>query len=571
VRKYIGIFIFLMIIGLHDAYSDEGALSKKNLSKTDFISNIDFRQTLSGDAQIIIDFSSPLIEADVQKKGKLLMIYFSKAYLPSRLKREYDVSEFGTAVQFMKASIENSQVVLQVDTRGAYEHMAYQINNQFIIELQTQSSQRITKENKALKFKGKPLSLNFQKIEVRAVLALLADFSGINLVASDSVKGSITLRLNQVPWDQALDLILKTQGLDKRQTGNVTWVAPAEEIAGREKQTLANEEEIKNLAPLQTDILHLRFAQSVDVAKLLKDKTSSLLSSRGNVSVDERTNSLVILDTAAHLNDVRSLVDKLDVPVKQVLIEARIVNVEKDFQSQLGVRFGISKGRQLKGTVSGENDLATKDRSLDGDFSKQLNFDLPASQINTTGMPASMGLALATLGGGYLLDLELSALESEGLSHVISTPRVITSNQHTGYFETGEELPYQTAMSSGATAIAFKKAVLSVGVTPHITPDNKIILDLRVTQDKKGTVTNQALPPPINTNQVETQVLVDNGQTIVLGGFYKEEKINTMERVPFLGELPLIGAMFRHKGTQDKQTELLVFITPKIINESLVA
>ncbi|HBS42972.1 MAG TPA: type IV pilus secretin PilQ, partial [Oceanospirillales bacterium] len=418
-------------------------------------------------------------------------------------------------------------------------------------------------------------SLNFQDIEVRAVLQLIADFTGLNLVASDSVGGNITLRLQEVPWDQALDLVLKSKGLGKRQMGAVLLVAPAEEIAAREKVELEAVRQVEELAPLVTEYMQLRYAKATDLQKLLSSE-NGLLSERGTAVVDERTNTLLMKDTASNLEKVREALTMLDVPVRQVLIEARIVIAETSVGEELGVQWG---GASFKNngdnwtTLGGTKTTLTEgnqilfDRATTG--SSDQTIDLEASDVVDFGVtdPSASTFAIGYQTVDFLLDLELSAIETEGRGELVSQPRVITSDGKTALIESGEEIPYQQASSSGATNVAFKSAVLKLEVTPQITPDDRIIMDLAVSQDSRGEETTAG--PAINTNAVETQVLVENGETIVLGGIYRREEVITIRKTPFFGDLPLIGALFRYKGQQETKRELLVFITPRLVKDSL--
>ncbi len=418
------------------------------------------------------------------------------------------------------------------------------------------------------------LSFYFQNIEVRALLQLIAKSSGLNFIISDAVKGNVTLNLKNVTWQQALSVILKTQGLTSRQVGNVMYVGTIEEITTNETKLLQSEDTIANILPLQTALVSLKYATAKDIADVLKGSTSNLLSPRGQVAVDSRTNSLIIRDTKENLRGIIPEVRKLDVPAKQVLIEARIVTIDILYEDQLGVRFGTSNTRSLSGTLSGANQLAQGTNvNQVTPFTDRLNFNIPAlaSTIDNQ-TPGSIGLALAHLGSIYL-DLELSALESESHAKVIARPRVVTSNQQKANIQTGEEIPYQESSSSGATTVSFKKAVLSLEITPQITPNNKIVLSLKATQDSRGLntaigTTSAGTPitiPAINTQEVVSNVLLNDNETIVVGGVYKEIKTNTWDRIPFFGTLPIVGNFFSHKGTHNEKRELLIFITPKII------
>jgi type IV pilus assembly protein PilQ len=537
------------------------------------ITGVDFKRNATNGGQIIIDLSDSTMGINVAEQADKIMVDFLNTALPARLQRKYDVTDFGTPVQLVSATQEGGSTKVVIQSRGDYTHTAYQVNRQFIIDINPLTpEQKAQDEEKNPQYTGKRLSLNFQNISVRAVLQLLGDFTGINIVASDTVKGDMTLRLNDVPWDEALAIILKTQGLGKKQVGNVLMIAPTEELASREKASLESQKQVEELEFLKTELMRLNYAKAADVAALLKDQSTSLLSPRGNVSVDERTNTLIVKDTTSTLVAVRQLIDKLDIPVRQVLIEARIVNVDTTYEEDLGIRWGITKPNAVSGTISGANQI--QQNVIQGnpplenvDFPSRLNVNLPASVVGVDQTP-SVGIALANLGHGYLLDLELSAIENEGGGELISSPRLVTANQHPAYIESGEEIPYQEATSSGATSVEFKKAVLSLRVTPQITPDNKIIMDLKVNQDRRSLQPEVLGVPAIDTRQIETNVLVDNGETIVLGGIYEETKRHNVQRVPFLGDIPLLGALFRNSGQSDEKKELLIFITPKIIQQS---
>jgi type IV pilus assembly protein PilQ len=465
-------------------------------------------------------------------------------------------------------------MVISPDTSKDYEHLAYQSDDQYVVEVR-ELAEEVVEQRKKDVFEGERLSLNFQDIEVRSVLQLIADFTNLNMVVSDAVSGNLTLRLKNVPWDQALDIILKTKGLGKRVNGNVIYVAPSEEIAAREKLELEAQQQVQELAPLRSEFIQVNYARAGDLAELFKSSDNSLLSERGNVTVDERTNNLLVQDTALKLDEIRRLVERLDVPVKQVLIESRIVVATDDFSKSLGVRFGVTNidddfdGRDgnigvVSGGLNATNDAINGD---DLELNDRLNVNLPAA-----GSTGSIGLALAKLPLGLLLELELSAAQAESRAEVISTPRVIASNQTTARIEQGTEIPFQSATSSGATDVEFKKAVLSLEVTPQITPDDRVSMKLVVTNDSVGEQVPSGFGgfiPSIDTNEVETDVLVDNGQTIVLGGVYQQDKSNSISRVPFFGDLPFVGVLFRNTATENNKSELLVFITPKIISEQL--
>jgi type IV pilus assembly protein PilQ len=410
------------------------------------------------------------------------------------------------------------------------------------------------------------ITLNFQDIKIRAVLQLLSELTGINMVASDSIQGSMTLRLSQVPWDEALDIILKTQGLAQRKIGNVMLIAPIDEMAAREKQELRASQEVADLSPVVSELININYATAADIAGLIQDKNNSLLSSRGHIATDTRTNTLWVQDTQKKIGEIKKVLEHLDRPVRQVLIEARVVTVNLDDEKDLGVRFGLTKKNFLSGDLDSANALSQGIAPQHIPLAERLNMDFRAAPV--VGHPATIAVALARLGAGYLLDLELSALESEGHGNVISSPRLITADQQTARIESGEEIPYQESTSSGATNVAFKKAVLSLQVTPHITPDNKLILTLEVHQDTRGTTTVNGVPA-IKTRQIQTNVLVDNGETIVLGGIYEQITTHSVERIPLMGDLPVVGRLFRNSQDMNKHSELLIFVTPKIIEKNL--
>lgn len=414
-------------------------------------------------------------------------------------------------------------------------------------------------------FKGEKISLNFQDIPTRAALKLLAEFTKINIVVSDAVSGNITLHLNNVPWQQALNIVLTMQNLDKRRIGNIILIDKKSAFAAQQKQLLEEEKTAQAVSPLYSELLQLNYAKAKDMAAMLKDKSNSLLSEHGALNIDERTNSIWIKETAKQLMQIKKLMKKLDVPVQQVLIEARIVDMTKRCEDDLGIQFGVSKSANISGTLSGANQLAQGIAANGLPLAERLNLDLAA--LPTAGTPASIGIALAKLGGGVLLDLELSALESEGQAQIIASPRLMTTNQQPAVIEAGQDIPYQQATASGATSVAFKKAVLSLKVTPQITPDGKLLMDLFITQGADSGERVQGVPILL-TKAIRTHVLVNNEQTIVLGGIYKQEKNNTITRVPFLGHLPVVGHLFSKIQSKNDNEELLIFITPRIITTS---
>ena len=540
------------------------------------IKSLDFRRGPMGEGRVVFDLSSSGIITDMRQEGGRMIIEFPDTQLAASLQKRLDVMDFGTPVQFIDAISNKSgtRVIIQPATQD-FEQLAYQSDNLLTVELKPMSREEI-EENRRAKFGyvGEKLSLNFQDIEVRSVLQLLADFTDLNIVVSDSVTGKLTLRLKNVPWDQALDIILQTKALGKRQAGNVIMIAPAEEIAARERIELEGMKQKTELAPLRTEYFQANYAKASDLATLLQSDTGGLLTERGRVSVDDRTNTLLINDTVDQLDEIRSLVHRLDVPIRQVLIESRIVIASDDFNKDIGVRWGLNRntvnpggaatgeGFAFSGSADGTADLLNGDDLDDSRF----NVNLPGT--NAFG---SLGVALAKLPFGTLLELELSAMQAEGTGEVISSPRVITANQHEAYIEQGVEIPYLEAASSGAASVAFRKAVLGLTVTPQITPDDRIVMDLQVNKDTVGTIfgAGSLQVPSIDTREVSTQVLVDNGETVVLGGVYEQSIIDEIDFVPFFGRLPFIGRLFQHTTNQDEKSELLVFVTPKIVEEDV--
>ncbi len=544
------------------------------------INDIDFRRGAGGEAQVIIALSNPDVGINIREQGKNIIVDFVDTVLPEELDRRLDVIDFATPAKEIDTFAHGNGTRMVITPSGLYEHLAYQSDNVFTLELKplTPAEEEELKKDK-FGYTGERLSLNFQNIEVRAVLQLIADFTEFNLVASDTVSGNVTLRLKNVPWDQAMDIILKSKGLGMRQVGNVVMVAPQEEIAAREKLELEAQQQIQELAPLRTEFVQVNYAKAVDIAGLIKADENKLLSDRGNVTVDERTNTLLIQDTAEQLSDIRGVVQALDIPVRQVLIESRIVIANEDFSKDLGVRFGYSQFNDQKNAAL-TNANGTKSDFIsavgggiagDTDYNGTTAFHTDGLEnyivdLGVAGPAAAFKWSIGRI-GSYLLQLELSALQAEGRGEVVSSPRVITANQKEAVIEAGTEIPYQEASSSGATAISFKKAVLSLRVTPRITPDDRIIMDLSVNKDSVGQVF--AGVPSIDTNEVSTQVLVANGDTVVLGGIFESEHRDDVTSVPFFGDLPYLGRLFKNTSVDSTKQELLVFVTPKILKDSL--
>ena len=536
------------------------------------IEDIDFRRGTGGEGLVLIKLSDPTTSVNVDQVGGKIVVDFANAKLPEKLDRRLDVVDFATPVKEIdtKPRGNGTHMVITPTGKGEFDHLAYQTDNLFTVELKPLTKEQEEAAKKAkFGYTGEKLSLNFQNIEVRAVLQLLADFTGLNMVASDTVTGNVTLRLKNVPWDQALDIILKAKGLAMRKAGNVIMVAPQEEIATREKLELEAQKQLRELAPLKTEFVQINYAKAEDIAKLIKAEGKNLLSERGNVSVDERTNTLLIQETEEKINEIRKLVGTLDIPVRQVLIESRIVIANQDFTKDLGVRFGysrtnVSAGHDIFYSVGGK-------QAGDVNYGSTTAFNTNNLENYIVNLPIAGPAAAAELAvgkiGSYLLQLELQALQVEGKGEVISAPRVITANQKEATIEQGTDIPYQQSTSSGATSVSFKKAVLSLKVTPHITPDDRIIMDLVVNKDSIGQIF--AGVPSIDTNNVSTQVLVDNGETVVLGGVYSQTNRKDVTRVPFFSDLPYLGALFKTTSQTANKDELLIFVTPKIVKDNL--
>ena len=522
---------------------------------------------------------------DISEEFGKVIVKFIGSDLPENLHQSLDVLDFATPVKSISSFSKDGDVRIEIEPANKdFEHVAYQADNIFTIELKPISEEELEEQNKAkFGYTGERLSLNFQDIPVRAVLQLIADFTGLNVVVSDSVSGNLTLRLKNVPWDQALDIILKAKGLSKRESGNVMLVAPSEEIAAQEKIDLEASQAITDLAPLRSVFFTVNFAKVTELESLFasgEEEGGSLLSSRGSVIIDERTNTLILKDTDEVISEVRRILNKLDVPIRQVLISSRIVIASDDFSKELGVRFGVSEINSngsdsistIQGNIGGTSDVINEASVNIATTGNALPVTHPSINgrlgVNLPVVGAAAGsIAFSVLKGGSLVDLEISAMQNENKGEVVSSPRVVTADRHEAFIEQGVEIPYLSASSSGATSVEFKKAVLSIKVTPQITPDDRIIMDLTVNKDSVGEVFSGI--PSIDTREVQTQVLVNNGDTIVLGGIYEQITRNEIDKIPLLGDLPLIGYLFRHTLESDQQAELLIFVTPKILKDSL--
>ncbi|WP_245807597.1 type IV pilus secretin PilQ [Cognaticolwellia beringensis] len=524
------------------------------------IDNIDFKRGQQNEAQLLVKLIDSKVAVDVSDKLGKLYIEFHNTEILEDYIYKLDVTDFGTLVTGIETFKEGQNARLVVDIDGPFEYKHQQYNDVFslTVNAKVQQDGYLGEEES---FSGRAISLNFQDISVRTVLQIVADYNGFNLVTSDTVAGNITLRLDGVPWDQALDIILKVKGLDKRMEGNILMVAPSDELAAREARDLQAKQQVEELAPLYSEYVQVNYAKAAEFAALIKNEENSILSLRGSVSVDERTNTLLIRDTATSIEDIKRMVSVLDIPVRQVIIESRMVTVKDNINEELGIRWGVTDTGSDSSTSGSLSGAESAGNGTIPSLSDRLNVNLPV------GSPAgSIAFQVARLADGTILDLELSAMEKENKGEIIASPRITTANQKEAYIEQGVEIPYQEAASSGATSTQFKKAVLSLTVTPHITPDDRIILDLVVTQDTVSDVSN-GTAPAIDTQRIGTQVLVNNGETIVLGGIYQQQIISSVSKVPVLGDIPYFGWMFRNSSNFNEKKELLIFVTPRIVTE----
>ncbi|WP_339010313.1 type IV pilus secretin PilQ family protein [Aeromonas popoffii] len=531
------------------------------------VKGVDFRRGKDGHGEFLVTLDNSSAVVDVSSRGQTVLAKFHGTRVPDDLLNRINVQDFATPVSQVEVFRQGNDTLFELSVNGQFDYRYDQADKMFIVEVKKRTAVTAGKQ-----YQGKPISLNFQDIPVRTVLQLIADFNNLNLVTTDSVSGNITLRLDGVPWEQALDIILKVKGLDKRLDNNILLVAPAEEIAAREKQQLESRNQVADLAPLYTEYLQINYAKASEVANLLSSKSTKLLSSKGAVSVDERTNVLVVKDTAEVISNIKRMLDILDIPVKQVVIEARMVTIDDGFDEALGVRWGVTKndghGNSTSGSIEGNDGSGNNNGGSTitrPGVDDRLNVNLPV-----TNAAGTLAFQVARLANGTLLDLELSALEKESKAEIIASPRVTTANQKPALIEQGTEIPYVESSSSGATSVTFKKAVLSLKVTPQITPDNRVILDLTVTQDTKGetvpTGTGDAVS--INAQSITTQVLVNNGETLVLGGIYQQTIKSDVSKVPLLGDIPGLGLLFRKTTSENKKRELLIFVTPKIVTDA---
>ncbi|RMO97951.1 Type IV pilus bioproteinsis protein PilQ [Pseudomonas syringae pv. philadelphi] len=525
------------------------------------IRNIDFQRGELGEGNVVIDLSNANIAPDIQEQGGKIRVDFAKTMLPEPLRVRLDVKDFATPVQFVSASAAGDKASILIEPSGAFDYSAFQTENKLTISVRPLTHEDMDRRaaDKPV-YTGEKLSLNFQDIDVRSVLQLIADFTNLNLVASDTVQGGITLRLQNVPWDQALDLVLKTKGLDKRKVGSVLLVAPADEIAARERQELESLKQIAELAPLRRELLQVNYAKAADIAKLFQSVTSaeSKADERGSITVDDRTNNIIAYQTQDRLDELRRIVSQLDIPVRQVMIEARIVEANVDYDKELGVRWGGATN------TSGNSNWSTGTAAGGSTANSSTFVDMGAAN-------ATSGIGLGFLTNNTMLDLELTAMEKTGNGEIVSQPKVVTSDKETAKILKGTEVPYQESSSSGATTVSFKEASLSLEVTPQITPDNRIIMEVKVTKDEPDYVNAVLGVPPIKKNEVNAKVLISDGETIVIGGVFSNTQSKSVDKVPFLGDVPYLGRLFRRDVVSESKSELLVFLTPRIMNNQAIS
>ncbi|SFO73837.1 type IV pilus assembly protein PilQ [Ectopseudomonas composti] len=554
------------------------------------ISNIDFQRGEQGEGNVVITLSDASVSPDIQEQGGKIRLDFAKTELPESLRVRLDVKDFATPVQFVSATGGADKSSIVIEPVGMYDYLAYQTENKLTLSVKPLSQDDAARRNaERFSYTGEKLSLNFQDIDVRSVLQLIADFTDLNLVASDTVAGNITLRLQNVPWDQALDLVLKTKGLDKRQVGNVLLVAPADEIAARERQELESQKQIAELAPLRRELIQVNYAKATDIARLFQSVTSTGSSSaggavteeRGSLAVDERTNSIIAYQTQERLDELRRIVAQLDIAVRQVMIEARIVEANVDYDKSLGVRWGGTLGGAGSKWRANGKDGATGVDSDGAGTCGPFGGACTRPTVGTTNVPvpfvdmgavnSSSGIGIGFITDNAILDLQLSAMEKTGNGEIVSQPKVVTSDKETAKILKGTEVPYQESSSSGATTVSFKEAALSLEVTPQITPDNRIIMEVKVNKDEPDYPNAVLGVPPIKKNEVNAKVLVNDGETIVIGGVFSNTRSSAVDKVPFLGDLPYLGRLFRRDVVRDTKSELLVFLTPRIMNNQAIA
>jgi len=560
------------------------------------IEDLQFRRSEAGEGRLILKLSEPSVDVNVFSEGGKINLEFLETNVPESLLRRFDVTDFATPVNSVEVTTTERGTRLVLDAGGLFDYLAYQTGDDYILSVKPLTANEKQERLNEFNYVGDRISLNFQDIEVRAVLQLIADFTELNLVASDTVSGNITLRLQNVPWDQALELVLKTKGLDSRQIGNVLMVAPANEIAERERQEIESNKQIAELAPLQSEFIRIRYAKAASVVQLFEagsEEGGTLISDRGSVVVDERTNAIIVTDTSAKLAEIRDLVERVDVPIRQVMIEARIVIAQTSLDEELGIEWGggyintSSNGDITSFSGSRESVVGINQSIVNGETptltypqaggvaagGAQQQQGLGAALVDLGLSNATSGFAVGFTSNDIFLTAELSALEAAGQGEVVSQPKVITGDKQQASIKSGTEIPYQEGAASGATTTSFKEAVLKLDVTPNITPDDRILLDLVINQDSVGDLVPSGtggLIPTIDTTELTTQVLVGNGETVVLGGVFKNEEITQTSKVPFLGDIPYLGHLFKSTANKRQKTETLIFITPRILSEALL-
>jgi type IV pilus assembly protein PilQ len=544
------------------------------------VRDIDFRRGRGGEGRVVVDLSDSTTGIDIRVQGQNIVVEFLKTSLPDNLRRRLEVTDFGTPVNTVSTFQQADNVRMVIEPRGQWEHNAYQSDTQFVLEVKPLVADPSRAAAQRGRYAGERLSLNFQNVEVRAVLNVIADFTDLNIITSDTVTGNITLRLKDVPWDQALEIILQTRGLDSRRSGNVIWIAPRDELATREKLALEAANQISDLEQTRTESFQMNYQKAADVQKLLSDPTQRILSKRGSAVVDARTNTLFVQDTPSRLEEVRRLIAKIDIAVRQVMIEARIVEANDSFSRNLGVRLGLHDAQASGHRILGQNSprftagagLADTGfhtgqiATVPDFFANATNVNLPAAGLNAFNA-GQFSFILFNSAATRFLNLELTALEADGKGKIIASPRVLTADQVEAVIEQGTEIPYQQATSSGATAVSFRKANLALKVKPQITPDGNVIMTLDVNKDQPGATTPAGVA--INTKHVKTEVLVENGGTVVIGGIFEENDRTDVTKVPLLGDIPILGFLFKNTTSTTSKTELLVFITPRVLNERL--
>lgn len=549
-----------------------GATSATAAAEARSLRGIDFRRGSEGEGRVVVDLSDPNTSVDIRQQGATVVVDFLNTSLPEQLRRRLDVTDFGTPVAQVNTFTQGANTRMVIEPRGLWEQNAYQSDTRFVVEVKPvrEDPTRLFQGTRQ-GYQGERLSLNFQNVDVRSLLQVIADFTNLNIITSDSVGGSITLRLKDVPWDQALDIILQTKGLDMRKNGNVLLIAPREELATKEKLEAEARSQLSELEPLRSETFQLNYTKAEAFTKLVTDDKQRILSKRGSAVVDPRTNQVFVQDTVAKLDELRRLIAKVDVPVPQVMIEARVVEADDRFTQNLGVRFGYIRANNrsflsTEGTNYGSSEPSPRVTFNDVQNINAVN--LPAAGLSGF-LSGAVGLTLFNSSHTRIVNLELSALEQEGRGKIVSSPRVITADKVKAIIEQGTEIPYQQATSSGATSVQFRKAVLKLEVTPQITPEGAIFLDVRVNKDSRGVDTQSG--PAIDTKNVQTQVLVENGGTVVLGGIYEQTERTTVTKIPVLGDLPLLGNLFRNRVKVNDRTELLIFITPRVVSERVTS